>query len=1011
MREQNNLKVTRFIFYFIVELVIVLFIPKVTIGAYFPDCEIGDAIYRDGVLWGLDWHAGVFYEYDGLKYYVIHSNDYPYGVDINLFDDGNASSNNDFIGKGNNYKGARTMSGISKSVREQIIYQAEWQVGCSYTTGLDGHWIITPASSHGAGDGYFRCDGLVEHCYEMAGFDICNDAGLLAGGPDWQAGKMNTNSGSSPAVGITYPNSGESQSGTFTVSAIAADVSSGVLYVEFQYSTNHSSWYSLPGPGHNGKDWYGANGWALGFDTKSSPPNGAGITYDASVWVRARAMDKAGNLSGWDKCDQSFEVNNAPPVANFTGSPRSGCKPLTVNFTDQSTNNPTSWLWDFGDGGSSTQKNPSHTYNSKGTYTVSLKATNSCGYNTKTRTSYITVIDKPVANFTGSPRSGCKPLTVNFTDQSSNNPTSWYWTFGDGGTSTQKNPSHTYNSKGTYTVSLKATNSCGYNTKTRTSYITLIDKPVANFTGTPTNGCKPLTVNFTDQSTNSPTSWYWTFGDGGTSTQKNSSHTYNSAGTFTVKLTATNNCGSNTKTRTNYITVKDKPVANFGGTPTNGCKPLTVNFTDQSSNNPTSWSWDFGDGGSSTQKNPSHTYNSAGTFTVKLTATNSCGSNTKTRPSYITVIDKPVANFTGTPTNGCKPLTVNFTDQSSNNPTSRYWTFGDGGTSTQKNPSHTYNSKGTYTVTLKATNSCGYDTKTETDYITVIDKPMADFSGTPTSGCKPLTVNFTDGSTNNPTSWSWDFGDGNTSTLKDPSYTYENPGKYSVILIVTNSCGPDTMTKSDYIHVLAPDITVTPDSYDYDSVYTDSPKNATFTVSNTGACSLHVSNISIIDDTANAFSMVSDTFFTVAPGDSDTIVVRFAPKSEGEKGDTLKIESDDPDTPIKKIPLSGNGVYAVEEVKVMLPKTFYLSQNLPNPAISMTRIPFGVPKEAHITLTIYDISGKKVRTLMARTVAVGHHIINWNGKDDSGKRVAKGIYFYRMEAGKFKATRKLTILR
>jgi serine protease len=164
--------------------------------------------------------------------------------------------------------------------------------------------------------------------------------------------------------------------------------------------------------------------------------------------------------------------------------------------------------------------------------------------------------------------------------------------------------------------------------------------PVAAFSGTPTSGTYPLTVTFTDASTNSPTSWAWTFGDGGTSTVKNPSHTYTAAGTYTVVLTATNAYGSDSETKTGYITVTapptNPPVAAFSGTPTSGTVPLTVTFTDASTNSPTSWAWTFGDGGTSTLQNPSHIYTTAGTYTVALTATNAYGSNTLTKTAYIT---------------------------------------------------------------------------------------------------------------------------------------------------------------------------------------------------------------------------------------------------------------------------------------------------------------------------------------------------------------------------------------
>ncbi len=167
--------------------------------------------------------------------------------------------------------------------------------------------------------------------------------------------------------------------------------------------------------------------------------------------------------------------------------------------------------------------------------------------------------------------------------------------------------------------------------------------PVAAFSGTPTSGNYPLTVTFTDASTNAPTSWAWTFGDGGTSTAQNPSHTYTAAGTYTVTLTATNAYGSDSETKTGYITVTapptNPPVAAFSGTPTSGNIPLTVVFTDASTNAPTSWAWDFGDGGTSTAQNPSHIYTVAGTYTVTLTATNAYGSDSEVKTGYITATE------------------------------------------------------------------------------------------------------------------------------------------------------------------------------------------------------------------------------------------------------------------------------------------------------------------------------------------------------------------------------------
>jgi PKD repeat protein len=420
-------------------------------------------------------------------------------------------------------------------------------------------------------------------------------------------------------------------------------------------------------------------------------------------------------------------VTPVAPVAAFSGTPTSGIAPLTVTFTDASTNTPTSWSWNFGDGQTSTVQSPSHVFSAAGSYTVSLVATNAAGSNTVTKTNYIVVTQPaPVASFTGNPLTGNAPLTVQFTDTSTNTPTSWSWNFGDGQTSTAKSPSHVYTTAGSYTVSLTATNAGGSNTVTKANNVVVSPPvPVASFTGTPLNGTAPLTVQFTDTSTNTPTSWSWNFGDTQTSTVQSPSHVYTTAGSYTVSLTATNAGGSNTVSRANYIVVVPPvPAASFTGTPLNGTVPLTVQFTDISTNTPTSWLWNFGDGQTSTVQNPSHVYTTAGSYTVSLTTTNAGGSNTATKPDYVIArLPAPVGSFTGTPLNGTVPLTVQFTDISTNTPTSWLWNFGDGQTSTVQNPSHVYTTAGSYTVSLTATNGDGPNTTTRTDYVTVLSVP------------------------------------------------------------------------------------------------------------------------------------------------------------------------------------------------------------------------------------------------------------------------------------------------
>jgi len=422
------------------------------------------------------------------------------------------------------------------------------------------------------------------------------------------------------------------------------------------------------------------------------------------------------------------------PTAAFTVDKRSGPKPLTVQFTDQSTGGPTMWAWDFGDGGTSMVASPSYTYQEAGVYTVSLTASNTAGSDTKTEKDYISVtgdIPPPVAMFEATPLSGSAPLTVQFTDLSIGPPTSYAWDFGDGGTSTEANPSHVYSAGGTYTVKLTVKNSGGSHTMTRENYISVGGSGIiADFSGTPTSGTVPLTVQFTDLSTGGPTMWAWDFGDGGTSTVASPSYTYQTPGTYTVKLTASSQTGgTSTKVKEGYITVSPAGgiVADFSGTPTSGTVPLTVQFTDLSTGGPTMWAWDFGDGGTSMVASPSYTYQTPGTYTVKLTASSQTGgTSTKVREGYITVSPSGgiIADFVGTPTSGNAPLTVQFSDRSQGGPTMWSWVFGDGGTALVANPVHVYQQPGKYTVSLTASNQASSNTAVKTDYVTASSGPV-----------------------------------------------------------------------------------------------------------------------------------------------------------------------------------------------------------------------------------------------------------------------------------------------
>jgi PKD repeat protein len=464
----------------------------------------------------------------------------------------------------------------------------------------------------------------------------------------------------------------------------------------------------------------------------------------------------------------------------------------------------------------------------------------------------------PTSSFTTNVTSGTSPLSVQFNDTSVTSITSWNWSFNNvTGNSTwiifntTKNATQVFNF-GNFSIKLNVTNASGYNESTTPYFINVSAAPlapVANFTSNVTSGLDRQGVLFTDTSTNTPTNWNWSFQNvtGNNTlvyfnTSQNPIHSFG-VGNYSIVLNASNAVGYNLSTRIHFINVSlsaTTPVANFTSNVTSGYPHFWVQFNDTSTNTPTSWLWDFGDGYTNASRNASHNYssiigNTSATYTVTLTTSNEAGGNTTTRVGYITAYPLS-ANFSANTTSTKIGRTVVFNSTYANGTATTWsWDFGDLNTSATRNATNIYGTPGNYTVRLNVSNTYSYNWSQRVNYIYVsnITPPVANFTANTTAGPEPLTIQFYDNSTNSPTSWAWDFINSGTtnSTSQNPTCTYMSSGYYTVKLTATNEDGSSNLTRVNYIHVTAslkifPTCTQYPKDINADGLYEDTNGNS-----------------------------------------------------------------------------------------------------------------------------------------------------------------------------------------
>ena len=342
----------------------------------------------------------------------------------------------------------------------------------------------------------------------------------------------------------------------------------------------------------------------------------------------------------------------------------------------------------------------------------------------------------PVAVFSAIPTNGTVPLSVQFTDNSTGAITERTWEFRpERGVwtqfSTASSPSYTFTDAATYDIRLTVRGPGGEDQQERAGYITVLSEPApsADFSASPLTGTAPLSVQFTDNSTGAITDRTWEFRpERGVwtqfSTASSPSYTFTDAATYDIRLTVRGPGGESTEQKMAYISVLPPGGlrADFAASPISGVAPLSVQFTDQSTGTVTLRTWDFNNDGrwDSISSNPVYRFWNPGVYTVRLAVSGPEGSDQIVKDNLITVTvppKPPVARFTQDTKVGNAPLTVRFTDLSTGSPESYLWTFGDGGTSTDPSPVHTYQAPGLYRVTFRVENEGGTSTATGYAYV------------------------------------------------------------------------------------------------------------------------------------------------------------------------------------------------------------------------------------------------------------------------------------------------------
>jgi len=584
----------------------------------------------------------------------------------------------------------------------------------------------------------------------------------------------------------------------------------------------------------------GGGRWPAGTNRLATPPcctmeridpAGPDVLENWATHLPSIGEDAREEICGTPKAENS--VFNLPPTAKFSITPSPAHPHKPVHFDASASADPNgevvAFAWDFGDGTTGEGQTASHTYAEVGTYTISLTVKDNKGGVSQLKQEVRVIINvPPLVDFSVKPAPSKRVLQsldeLAFSDESHDPDgeiVAWAWDFGDGVASEGQTTSHTYQRGGNYTVTLIVTDDQG-ELALQTQSLRIIGRhPVARFTFTPEipNVEKEVTLNASGSFDLDGTivRYEWDFnGDGEVeliSDQPTTTHAFPEGGDNEVILRVIDDDGDVSLPFSRTIHVNGTPVASFQSSNFRPTELEEVTFTDRSADRDgkiIAWRWDFGDGTCSGIPSPTHAYLADGFYMVTLTVIDDNGAEGSVKAEINVINLPPVAKFLA---NGQEvkvevltgdPVLFNAStskDQSPQGEIVRYeWDLGADGTYEKSTTcpvfTHSYADDGTYKVRLRVTDDDGSTALSNLMTVEVNNRPPTSaFDWTPSLPDDAIKVEFADRSTDpdgEVVSWYWNFGDGSTTTTKNPCHQFPDDGVYTVTLVVHDDDGKKT---------------------------------------------------------------------------------------------------------------------------------------------------------------------------------------------------------------------------